>query len=114
VKYEAVTHDDVHVITASGDEGDEVMNDDEMVRHKDVSNLDAYDDHNDDSDDDDKVVSIRTCVILLHSVITVLILLMMMRGCMGKGITDVVVPDHDGGRPMEVNACILTTHMVYL
>jgi hypothetical protein len=24
------------------------------------------------------------------------------------------VPDHDGGRPMEVNACILTTHMVYL
>ncbi len=25
-----------------------------------------------------------------------------------------VVPDHDGGRPMEVNACILITHMVYL
>ncbi len=24
------------------------------------------------------------------------------------------VPDHDGGRPMEVNACILITHMVYL
>jgi hypothetical protein len=24
------------------------------------------------------------------------------------------VPDHDGGQPMEVNACILTTHMVYL
>ncbi len=22
------------------------------------------------------------------------------------------VPDHDGGRPMEVNACILITHMV--
>jgi hypothetical protein len=26
----------------------------------------------------------------------------------------VFVPDHDGGRPMEVNACILITHMVYL
>ncbi len=26
----------------------------------------------------------------------------------------VPVPDHDGGRPMEVNACILITHMVYL
>ncbi len=26
----------------------------------------------------------------------------------------VLVPDHDGGRPMEVNACILITHMVYL
>ncbi len=25
-----------------------------------------------------------------------------------------IIPDHDGGRPMEVNACILTTHMVYL
>ncbi len=24
------------------------------------------------------------------------------------------VPDHDGGRPMEVNACILIAHMVYL
>jgi translation initiation factor 2B subunit (eIF-2B alpha/beta/delta family) len=24
------------------------------------------------------------------------------------------VPNHDGGRPMEVNACILITHMVYL
>jgi hypothetical protein len=24
------------------------------------------------------------------------------------------VPDHDGGWPMEVNACILITHMVYL
>jgi hypothetical protein len=24
------------------------------------------------------------------------------------------VPDHNGGRPMEVNACILITHMVYL
>ncbi len=24
------------------------------------------------------------------------------------------VPDHDGGRQMEVNACILITHMVYL
>ncbi len=24
------------------------------------------------------------------------------------------VPDHDRGRPMEVNACILITHMVYL
>ncbi len=23
-------------------------------------------------------------------------------------------PDHDGGQPMEVNACILITHMVYL
>ncbi len=26
----------------------------------------------------------------------------------------IIVPDHDGGRPMEVNACILITHMVYL
>jgi hypothetical protein len=26
----------------------------------------------------------------------------------------ITVPNHDGGRPMEVNACILTTHMVYL
>ncbi len=26
----------------------------------------------------------------------------------------VIVPDHDGGRPIEVNACILITHMVYL
>jgi hypothetical protein len=26
----------------------------------------------------------------------------------------VVVPDHNGGRPMEVNACILITHRVYL
>jgi hypothetical protein len=26
----------------------------------------------------------------------------------------ITVPDHDGGRPMEVNACILITHMVYL
>ncbi len=26
----------------------------------------------------------------------------------------IVVPDHDGGRPMEVNACILITNMVYL
>jgi hypothetical protein len=25
-----------------------------------------------------------------------------------------LVPDHDGGRPIEVNACILITHMVYL
>jgi hypothetical protein len=25
-----------------------------------------------------------------------------------------IVPDHDGGRPTEVNACILITHMVYL
>ncbi len=24
------------------------------------------------------------------------------------------VPDHDGGRPIEVNICILITHMVYL
>ncbi len=24
------------------------------------------------------------------------------------------VPDHGGGRPMEVNTCILITHMVYL
>jgi hypothetical protein len=24
------------------------------------------------------------------------------------------VPDHDGGRPMEVNACILIIHMVYI
>ncbi len=24
------------------------------------------------------------------------------------------VPDHDRGRPIEVNACILITHMVYL
>jgi hypothetical protein len=28
--------------------------------------------------------------------------------------SDIGVPDHDGGRPMEVNACILITHMVYL
>jgi hypothetical protein len=28
--------------------------------------------------------------------------------------TVIGVPDHDGGRPIEVNACILTTHMVYL
>jgi hypothetical protein len=28
--------------------------------------------------------------------------------------TVIRVPDHDGGRPMEVNACILITHMVYL
>ncbi len=26
----------------------------------------------------------------------------------------VIVPDHNGGRPIEVNACILITHMVYL
>ncbi len=26
----------------------------------------------------------------------------------------ICVPDHDGGRPIEVNACILITHMVYL
>jgi hypothetical protein len=32
----------------------------------------------------------------------------------GHGMTIVIVPDHDGGRPMEVNACILITHMVYL
>jgi hypothetical protein len=25
-----------------------------------------------------------------------------------------IVPDHDGRRPMEVNACIFITHMVYL
>jgi hypothetical protein len=25
-----------------------------------------------------------------------------------------IVPDHEGGRPIEVNACILITHMVYL
>jgi hypothetical protein len=31
-----------------------------------------------------------------------------------KRILIIVFPDHDGGRPMEVNACILTTHMVYL
>ncbi len=30
------------------------------------------------------------------------------------GLLCVSVPDHDGGRPMEVNACILITHMVYL
>jgi hypothetical protein len=27
---------------------------------------------------------------------------------------ELLVPDHDGGRPIEVNACILITHMVYL
>jgi hypothetical protein len=26
----------------------------------------------------------------------------------------ILVPDHDGGRPIKVNACILITHMVYL
>jgi hypothetical protein len=25
-----------------------------------------------------------------------------------------IVPDHDGGRPIEENACILITHWVYL
>jgi hypothetical protein len=35
--------------------------------------------------------------------------------CGGGGLrSDVPVSDHDWGRPMEVNACILTTHMVYL
>ncbi len=38
--------------------------------------------------------------------------------CHGDTFTDVLadvnVRDHDGGRPMEVNACILITHMVYL
>ncbi len=29
-------------------------------------------------------------------------------------VNNVNVPDHDGGRPIEVNACILITHMVYL
>jgi hypothetical protein len=29
-------------------------------------------------------------------------------------ISEATVPDHDGGRPIEVNACILITHMVYL
>jgi hypothetical protein len=29
-------------------------------------------------------------------------------------VGDIIVPDHDGGRPTEVNACILITHMVYL
>ncbi len=24
----------------------------------------------------------------------------------------IIVPDHDGGRPIEVNACILITHRV--
>jgi hypothetical protein len=33
--------------------------------------------------------------------------------CNVLGLT-MSVPDHDGGRPMEVNACILITHMVYL
>jgi hypothetical protein len=27
---------------------------------------------------------------------------------------NITVPDHDGGRPTEINACILITHMVYL
>jgi hypothetical protein len=31
-----------------------------------------------------------------------------------ESVLKIVVPDHDGGRPMEVNACILITHMVYL
>jgi hypothetical protein len=33
-----------------------------------------------------------------------------------NGITDggMIVPDQDGGQPMEVNACILITHIVYL
>ncbi len=31
-----------------------------------------------------------------------------------KNLVRLSVPDHDGGRPMEVNACILITHMVYL
>jgi hypothetical protein len=29
-------------------------------------------------------------------------------------ITVLIVPNHNGGQPMEVNACILITHMVYL
>jgi hypothetical protein len=31
-----------------------------------------------------------------------------------NNVHTVLVPDHDGGRPIEVNACILITHMVYL
>ncbi len=27
---------------------------------------------------------------------------------------DLTVPDHDGGRPKEINAWFLYTHMVYL
>ncbi len=27
---------------------------------------------------------------------------------------DIAVPDHDGGRPKEINAWFLYTHMVYL
>jgi hypothetical protein len=33
---------------------------------------------------------------------------------LGPALEEVTVPDHDGGWPMEVNACILITHMVYL
>jgi hypothetical protein len=29
-------------------------------------------------------------------------------------VLDISVPDHDGGRPKQTNACILITHMVYL
>ncbi len=31
-----------------------------------------------------------------------------------KQVMVLIVPDHVGGRPIEVNACILITHMVYL
>ncbi len=31
-----------------------------------------------------------------------------------KSVAVTSVPDHDGGRPIEVNTCILITHMVYL
>jgi hypothetical protein len=34
--------------------------------------------------------------------------------CSSCPVMVVLVPDHDGGRPMEVNACILITHMVHL
>ncbi len=35
----------------------------------------------------------------------------------GKGEVSLValgVPDHDGGRPEEVNSCVLNSYMVYL
>jgi hypothetical protein len=31
-----------------------------------------------------------------------------------QGTRTIPVHDHDGGRPIEVNECILITHMVYL
>jgi hypothetical protein len=56
------------------------------------------------------------CGLLYSTVLARLTGIHFWRHCYFKdlgGIT-VVVPDHDGGRPIEVNACILITHMVYL